>query len=318
MTVAQFEALVRKLERHAKEQPKTYQAQGGLLAALGYVYLFGIVLLLLALIGGLIGGVVALVIWVSSHPSAGAGMVGLMKLLIPLGLGLMALIGVVFRAFQVHFPIPEGVPLDHTQAPRLFAALDEICDRLRAPRFHHVLMNDDFNAFVSQHPRFGLLGGRVNYLVLGLPYMEALSPAHYRSVLAHEIGHLSRSHSRFGGWVYHVRQTWEQMLTALAEQEHVGMVLFLPFFRWYAPYFSAYSFVLRRGNEYAADRCAADVCGAEVTAQSLILAHVKGRAYGGEFWGGLLKQARTEPRVPQSVYGHLQASLRKPCGKEDQ
>lgn len=317
MTAAQFETLVRKLERHAKEQPRAYQAQVGLLAALGYLYIFGIVLLLLGLIGGLIGGTVVLAIWVASHPGAGAGAFGLLKLLIPLGLGLMALIGVVFRAFQVHFSLPEGTPLERGQAPRLFTALDEICDKLRAPRFHHVLLDDQFNAYVSQHPRFGLLGGHINYLVLGLPYMEALSAAQYRSVLAHEIGHLSRSHSRFAGWIYHVRQTWDQMLTALMHQEHAGVLLFLPFFRWYAPFFSAYTFVLRRGNEYDADRCAAEVCGAEVTAQALIVTHVKGQAYGQEFWGSLLKQARTEPQVPQNVYGHLQTSLRQPSRYED-
>ena len=317
MAGVRFEALVRKLERHAKEQPRAYQAQVGLLAALGYVYIFGVVLLLLGLIGGLIGGVVVLCVWVGSHPSAGAGMLNLLKLLIPLGLGLVALIGVVFRAFQVHFPVPEGTAVERAQAPRLFAALDEVCDRLRAPRFHHVLMDDDFNAYVSQHPRFGLLGGHVNYLVLGLPYLEALSPAQFRSVLAHEIGHLSRSHSRFGGWIYHVRRTWDQMLGALADQEHIGVLLFLPFFRWYAPYFSAYSFVLGRGNEYTADRCAAEVCGAEVTAQALIVAHVKGCAFGQEFWGELLKQARTEPQVPQNVYSHLQASLRVPSKEGD-
>lgn len=316
MTVAQFEALVRKLERSAKDQPKTYQMQVGLLAALGYVYIFGIVILLLALIGGILGGMLILTIWVSRNPSTGMGALNLVKILIPMSVGVMALIGVVFRAFQVHFPVPQGIPVDRAQAPRLFAALDEICNKLSAPRFHHVLMDDEFNAYVSQHPRFGLLGGHVNYLVLGLPFMEGLSPAQFRSVLSHEIGHLSRSHGRFGGWIYHVRQTWDQMLTALNRENHVGILLFLPFFRWYSPYFAAYSFVLRRGNEYAADRCAAEVCGAEVTAQALIMGEIKGRAYGQEFWGGLLKQARTEPRVPQSVYGYLQTSLREPSEKE--
>ena len=265
MTVERFETLVRRLERYAKQSPSAYRFHVGLLAVLGYCYIFAIVLLLPALIALLVGAVVGLVVLSTRHGSFGA--LNALKLLIPLGIGLMALIGMIFRSFQVDFPEPDGVPIERSQAPWL----------------DHVLIRDDFNASVFQRPRFGLLGGHTNYLMLGLPLMEAVPAAPFRAVLAHEIGHLSGSHSRFSGWIYRVRQTWDQMLHSLIRQEHGGATLFLPFFRWYSPYFAAYSFVLRRGNEYVADRCAAQVCGAEAAAQMLILSELKGRAYGQEF-----------------------------------
>ena len=318
MTDAQFETLVRRLERYAKTQPGAYQFHVGFLAALGYAYIFGVVLVLLALIGGIIAGGVGILVYMATHPGAGVGTIGAVKLLIPLGIGLVALIGVVFRSFQVHFPEPEGFSVSRTAAPKLFAALDEICGTLQAPALHHVLMTDQYNASVAQHPRLGLFGGHVNYLMLGLPLMEAMSPGQFRSVIAHEIGHLSRNHSRFSGWVYRVQETWSQMLNTLAAQQHGGISLFLPFFRWYAPYFGAYSFVLRRGNEYVADACAAQVAGADVSAQALVMGRLKHHAYQEEFWGKLLEQAKTEPRVPDGLYSQLQASFRKPSGKEMQ
>jgi Zn-dependent protease with chaperone function len=314
MTDEKFEAQVRRLERYAKQSPSAYQAHVGLLAALGYGYIFAIVLLLLALIAVLIGAVVGLVILTARHASFGA--LNALKLLIPLGMGLVALIGVIFRSFQVDFPEPNGIPIERSQAPRLFAAVDEICRILQAPRFDHVLVQDEFNASVFQRPRFGLLGGHTNYLMVGLPLMEAVPAASFRAVLAHEIGHLSRSHSRFSGWIYRVRATWDQMLHSLIQQQHGGVSLFLPFFRWYSPYFAAYSFVLRRGNEYVADRCAAQVCGAETAAQMLVLSELKGRSYGQEFWRNLLKQARTQPSVPNDLYSSLRASLRQQSEQE--
>ncbi len=312
MTDAKFETLIRRLERSAKEQPGAYQFQVGALAALGYAYIFGVVLGLLALIVGMIAGGIGIVVYIGTHPGAGAGMVGAVKLLIPLGIGLAALIGVVFRSFQVHFPAPEGFPVHRVQAPRLFAALDQICGTLDAPALHHVLITDEYNASVAQHPRLGLFGGYVNYLMLGLPLLEAVSPEQYRAVLAHEIGHLSRNHSRFSGWIYRVEATWHQMLSTLQAERHGGISLFLPFFRWYSPYFAAYSFVLCRGDEYVADKCAAQIAGAETTAQMLISLRLKGRAFGQEFWGGLLDQAKTEPRLPDKIYPQLQASFKKP------
>lgn len=318
MTEAKFETVVRGLERSAKENPGAYQFQVGALAALGYLYIFGVVLGLLALIAGIIAAGVGLIVLLGSHPGAGAGAIGAVKVLIPLGIGLTALIGAVFRSFQVHFPQPEGFPLHRVQAPKLFAALDSICAALQAPVPHYVLVTGEYNASVAQHPRLGLFGGHVNYLMLGLPLMEALSPEQFKSVLAHEIGHLSRNHSRFSGWVYRVEATWHQMLDTLQAERHSGISLFLPFFRWYSPYFAAYSFVLRRGNEYVADKCAAQVTGPETTAQMLISLRLKGRAYRQEFWGSLLEQAKTEPRLPETIYPQMQAGFRKPALREAQ
>ena len=317
MTNEKFESLIRRLERQAKAEPRTYQVHVGLLAALGYAYLFGVVLLLLALIGGVIAGGVAMIVFIGSHPSAGAGAIGAVKVLIPLGIGLAALIGVVFRSLSVHFSVPEGNPVDRMQAPKLLAVLDEICGTLQAPVPHHVLITDDFNAAVYQYPRLGLFGGQVNYLMLGLPYMEAMSPAYFRSTLAHEIGHLSRNHNRFGGWIYRVQATWHQMLRTLLEQQHTGVPLFLPFFRWYAPYFAAYSFVLRRGNEYEADQCAAQIVGPETRALGMVNVNIKVQSYQ-EFWEKLLNQAKTEAQMPEDLYSQMQEYFRKPSGREMQ
>ena len=318
MTDAKFETLVRRLERSAKENPGAYQFQVGALAALGYVYIFGVVLGLLAAVVGIIAAAVALIVMIGSHPGAGAGAIGAVKVLIPLGIGLTALIGAVFRSFQVHFSEPEGFPIHRVQAPKLFAALDSICGTLQAPEPQYVLITSEYNASVAQHPRLGLFGGYVSYLMLGLPLMEALSPEQYKSVLAHEIGHLSRNHSRFSGWVYRVRATWNQMLNTLSAERHGGISLFLPFFRWYSPYFAAYSFVLCRGDEYVADKCAAQVTGPETTAQMLISLGLKGRAFRQQFWGQLLEQAKTEPRLPDTIYSQLQASFRTPSPREAQ
>jgi hypothetical protein len=58
--------------------------------------------------------------------------------------------------------------------------------RFRTPRFHHVLVTDDFNAAVVQAPRLGLFGWYRNYLLIGLPLAKALTVEQFKAVLAHE------------------------------------------------------------------------------------------------------------------------------------
>ena len=80
--------------------------------------------------------------------------------------------------------------------------------RMNGPRFHHVLVDDDVNAGVVQRPAFGLFGWPRNYLVLGLPLLEALPADEALSVVAHEYGHLAGSHGRFSAYIYRLRHTW--------------------------------------------------------------------------------------------------------------
>ena len=75
--------------------------------------------------------------------------------------------------------------------PTLFAALDGMRQQLKGPRFHHVLLVGDLNAGVIQRPRLGVFGWPSNYLLLGLPLLEALSPQEALAVVAHEYGHLA-------------------------------------------------------------------------------------------------------------------------------
>ena len=174
-------------------------------------------------------------------------------------------------------PAPEGRFITRGQAPELFAVLDGLRKKLRGPPIHHVLITGDFNAGIVQVPRLGVAGWPANYLLLGLPLMQALSGQHIEAVLAHEYGHLAGAHGRFASWIYRVRLAWAQLAATLEETAQWSALLFRRFFAWYAPYFAAYTFVLARANEYDADRCSADIVGADIAADALVSVAVKGR-----------------------------------------
>ncbi|MBW3622353.1 MAG: M48 family metalloprotease [Armatimonadetes bacterium] len=303
MSREQFEALVKSLEIPARKDPRGYQFRVGLLAALGYAYIFVAVALLLALLGGLVWVVVT-----QRHANF-----GIVKIALVAG----ALLLLVVRALWVRIPPPEGLELKREEAPRLFEMVDGISDALQAPRFHHILIDGDFNAAVVQHARLGVLGWHKNYLLLGLPLMQAVSPEQFRAIVAHELGHLSGSHSRFAGWIYRIRLTWYQLMEAFDTSGQWGSFLFERFFHWYVPYFNAYSFVLARSNEYVADRCSAEVAGAKTMAEALIVTEVKGSYLARKIWPGVYERANVEPEPPASALTAVAASLRTRLPEND-
>ncbi len=222
MTHEQFDALVEKLERFAHKEPASYRIRVGLLAALGYTYLILILVGLLALVGLLVS-----IVLLSHQVNA---------VMIKLGVLLLIPVWVIVRSLWVSFPPPQGIKLSRQQVPQLFDMVDELTTKLQAPQFHHILLDRNFNAAVVQVPRFGVFGWHQNYLLVGLPLMQALSPEQFRAVVAHELGHLSGNHSRFAGWIYRVRKTWMQIFERFQHSQHGSSVLFDRFFNWYAPF----------------------------------------------------------------------------------
>lgn len=274
MTNDQFKALVLRLEDEARGDPSGYQRRVLLLALLGNAYLAGMVVLIAALFFGALASIAVL------------KAVGV-KLAIVIGVFLW----MVLRALWIKMPLPEGRSIAESDAPELFAMIDELQGRLRAPRFHDVLVTNDFNAGVVQVPRLGIAGGHRNYLLIGLPLLKSLTVEQVKAVLAHEFGHLARGHGRLSNWIYRQRLRWMRLIAALDASASSGKVLFGPFLKWYAPYFNAYSFPLARANEYEADATSVRLTSPAAAAQALTSVNVIGSYLAERYWPQIHKQA---------------------------
>lgn len=303
MTHEEFVETVNRLEEYARREPSTYRFRVGLLAALGYAY----ILLVLAVIVALIAAVVYLTF------AGGRFNFWVLKF----GWVLLVMAAVVLRALWVRIPPPDGIEIKREQAPQLFALVDELTQALDSPRVHTVLVDGDYNASLSQVPRLGMLGWQRNYLALGLPLMQALSPAQFRAVLAHELGHLSGNHGRFASWVYRVRQTWTQLLVRLEHAEGYSSFVFVKFINWYAPYLNAYSFVLARRHEYDADRAASQVAGTRDAAEALAVVDLKGAYLSEKYWPEVFKRADDMAEPSRGAYAAMRSALRSPVPAGD-
>jgi Zn-dependent protease with chaperone function len=297
VTDADFAALIERLEAVSRTAPGRYRRRVALLGLLGYAYVGAVVLAALAALG-LVG-----YLMLSGHGRA---------VLAKTGWALIGLVYAVARGMWVRLSPPEGIPLTRAQVPALFEVIDELRRRVRAPRVHQVLLDHRFNAAVFQAPRLGVLGWHKNYLVLGLPLLQALSLQRFRAVLAHEFGHLSRAHGRTGAWVYRARVGWMRLVEQMERQQHWSGFVFRRFFRWYAPYFSAYSFVQARAQEYEADRSAAEVAGTREVADALLDLSLKGALLEECFWPEVWKQADHKPEPSVQPFASMSEALASP------
>lgn len=291
--IAKYEALIKQLEGFAKQNLTVYQARIRLLIALGYAYILFLLLFCFVLLWLVVMGL-----------KTGNGA----YILVRGGWIVLVIIYVILRSLWVRLPAPnEGIELHRAKYPTLFGMLDEISHRLQSPSFNVVRLNGELNAGVVQIPRFGILGGYRNYLLIGLPLLHALSPEEFKSIMAHEFGHLSANHGRFGNKIYRTRVTWAALLESFGEEA----ALFTKFYRWYIPYFSAYTFVLARADEYAADRCAIELTSVKVFGDGLLKVEVASQQLNKSFWEPFGEQIKALAQPPAHPFKGLVTALRQ-------
>lgn len=280
---------VRKEEALANRDLKGYRRKVFLLVALAYSYIFGILLLALGLFG--------LCLYITIAAASG----GLLKVLFVLGI----FVFIVVRSLWVKISPPDGVILSRADAPELYKEVDAIADRLKAPRPDDIRIDYQLNAAASQTPRLGVFGWYRNTLLLGMPLLMSLSKDEMRAVIAHEFGHFSGAHGKFGAWAYRTEATWHQLAERFSGGNVHGEWLFSWFVRWFQPRFAATTFALRRANEYEADRAAAEIAGAKNAASGLVRLTYLDPHFDASLWEKFDHQMRALPNIVDHPFAQM-------------
>jgi Zn-dependent protease with chaperone function len=288
-SIAEYQSLIARLEALAVRAPRQYLIRVAALAVLG-----------MGVLVAAFCGALATVIGVAAFLIVSKKFALLKLAWIPLAFAFL-----ILKAMCLRIPSPGGRVLAPHETPELFKVIEDVRRTLGAQKIHRVLVTPDFNAAIAQVPRMGWFGWPANHLAVGLPLMASLTVGEFRAVLAHELGHLSRHHARFGNWIYRIRQTWDRLLAILANEGSLATKPFAKFLAWYAPYFNAYSFVLARSNEYEADAASVRIAGAASTASALVAVHAKATYLENQYWRPLWATVGDSAEPPHAPYSGM-------------
>ena len=294
MDQEEYEGLIHRLEAQAENDPKRFRAQVFLISNCAYIAL---ALIFIACF--------TLLYWAYQWQQTRYGSTAI---LIGLVISIVSAFWVTLKAFLVRFSAPTGYVLTPKNAPVLFEVLAKMRKKLKGPVFHHVVVDHEFNAAISQVPRWGLFGGYKNHLVIGLPYLFGVSPQEALATIAHEYGHVAGNHGKLGAWVYRQRITFGELSDHLEKSKDDGLIesIIYSLIDKLSPYFNAYTFVLSRQNEYEADSTATQLVGAKANAIGLVRDALLGNWYNREFWPALYKQANTRIEPAFKPYANMQ------------
>ena len=269
MTTSEVHQLMVRYAREFETQPGRFKMKVFGLIILGYAFLVFALLFHLALLGALI----YVQITKGSHWSLVAGYAAI-------GLLVIAMI----RSLFVRLPPPVGLTIERDQFPYLYDLIDSLRKPMRLRRKPIRLILDwEYNAFASTRPLFGLFGPSQYYVGVGLPLIASLNGEHLKAILAHELAHLSRKHTRFTGKVIRVAIVWEILVARLNRRS----ILSLPYravANWYFQYLNAARIAMRKSQEFEADRLALRAVEKEAMARALLRGALRARLVVEDYW----------------------------------
>jgi Zn-dependent protease with chaperone function/LysM repeat protein len=240
--------------------------------------------------------------------------------------GLMMIYYCVFtlRRSDDKHPAVEVSPGD---APELWDVVNEVAAVARTRPPTRLRVAAVANATVFEETRLlGFAGGQ-RYLTIGLPLLLGLTAAELRAVLAHEMGHYARGHTRLGAQVYRgsvaLRNTCQALKAAREPGSHRSTVRLMwrmrslyayiayGVFAVYSAFYDRVSFAARRRQELQADACAADHFGRDVTADALRAGHALPVAWS-RFQNGYLEPMRKAGYLPDDPFSAFELMLCDP------
>lgn len=283
----QFFELIKKSEISSKNNPKKYRNKVLFWVFLGYAVFFGALILALSLLAV---SVIELI-----TQGFKFGLLKLLIFILPLSFFLL-------RALIVKKYKPAGIVLTKDDAPKLFQTLEELAVAMKAPRFDTVILDHQWNASVVSVSKTALPGFKRRHILhIGLPLLISLDDQQIKAILAHEISHISESDTTLGAKVYRLEAQWGQLMNSIKDDDDFTQKLFSKFLNWYYPRFLAFTFVLRRQEEYIADANAAKATSNQTAAEALILIHTVGSYLYEELIPKALEQAEKNQEEPKPL-----------------
>ena len=261
-------------------------------AFIAVAMLFGFYLFAVVIVGGL-GWLTVLAF---SHDVAGAGKLG--SLTIVVAFGVLAALWQVVRAKP---ELPSGLPVSPQQAPELWGHVAQLSASMQTRPPDEILLVPEVNAAVTERTQLlGLIGGR-RIMLIGVPLLQAFTVSQLRSVLAHELGHFSGSHTRLGPITYRGR------LAVVGTVQRLGAVRLL--FELYARLYLMVEASVSRQQELEADRASVWLAGRS-TAQSALRDLPVLDAAWDFYFGRYVAPGWEAGYAPNDIFGGFGAMLR--------
>ncbi|MEU4893787.1 M48 family metallopeptidase [Streptomyces sp. NPDC044780] len=254
------------------------------------------------------GAFLAAALWTAGEPGVQSPPTSVVTACAAFAPIVFGMVWAVVRTARPAAPREDAVTVTRRGAPELWRTVEELALGIGTRPPVQIRLTAEVNASVTEDaPLLGLAPGR-RVLYLGVPLLVGLPSAELRAVLAHELGHFSHRHSRFGAVAHRgaaglvaARQAIQDASAAndLVRLYAGGPLLLLGL---YSRVFRWLTRPVRRRQELEADREAARVAGPGAVADALCSTEALAVAWQEFLADFLAPMRRATGRIPDDPF----------------
>lgn len=211
-----------------------------------------------------------------------------------------------FKALFLRLPKPQGVLLKKQEATELYALIKKIRKATRCPKIHYIMLNSEFNAFISERPSIGMFGWYRRYLVIGVPLLLTLTEEELKGVIAHECGHLSKAHGKSNVKIYRAKTVWENIAREFDKENTRGSFLADGFIQRYLPALNSIYFSASKQHEYEADKISMAVVDKQTFINALLKVSLYSSLIENKFWSEMRRMSQNISNPVDDVFFRLE------------
>ena len=225
------------------------------------------------------------------------------------------LLFISLRIARMDYPEVKGLPIERRYAPELFSVIEETQQYYKYPSFSDIVLSDRHEMQIRETPILGLPFWTHKSLIIGLPYLQLLSPKHFRCELARLLARQTRHGSRTTSQMYRAHNIWLQYHEAFDRRHRLGDFPLRWFAKFYTPLLGLVVLPALRLNELAADNAAQAHINEQDLLETIKQQFINELFIKTQYWPKIRKMALHNPHQalePSSkLEGVAQAALAK-------
>lgn len=222
-----------------------------------------------------------------------------------------------YRLLQVKTTPPEGMELNQTEAPELYALIDELTAGHGTLTVHRVIVTGRFQLDVIKTQKFILPVYSRNTLVIGLPLIQMMPRNIFRALLARKLSQHSWMRNPLLHFLHQMDSAWWQYYEAMAAHPAADMKLFSLAYGIFAMLYHELAEPIARLDGLSADRYTLKTISDEDVVESIEYLFIAGMFIDKVFWPRLRQLARQQQKYDLSPCSALARVREKFLGRID-
>lgn len=161
--------------------------------------------------------------------------------------------------FTIRFKDPEGIALPRAKARLIYQKLDDIQKDIKWPRIDNVVLTRRFELNIIKTPLRGAPLWSRTTLVIGVPFMQSLSPEQFDCALTRKVLQFSKGRNIYFNWLSYLRTTWMLYPDTFKQRRNIGDQISRWFFHFYSRYYRYIALYATQLDELHADALALNI-----------------------------------------------------------